>query len=976
LIVIRFLLIAAAYFVTGWLGLQIPIAGSHITLFWLPTGIAVAALFRCGRGVWPGIALGAFCVNLAIGPDWPLAACIAVGNTLGPMLTTECLRHFAFHANFDRRRDVGSFVAAAALGMVATTSGGVVSLLIFGVLTADTASSAWLYWWMGDFIGVLLAAPLLLTLSRDGLRRLATYRLELPLWVLLSGTAAWLAFFQDYQHTGVALAAIFVTLPLLVWAALRFGNLGMALAGMWFAAPASIGTALGHGALHQPDLHLSLFLLWTYVATTVLTGLLVTALQAERLQVEHALRENEEKLRGLYEMSPLGLALTDMQGRYVEFNDAFRAMCGYTREELATLDYWTLTPRKYEQEEARQLESLQRTGRYGPYEKEYLRKDGSTIPLRLNGMLLTRRDGQKYIWSIVEDITERKRIETDLRIAATAFEAQVGIIVTDADSVIQRVNRAFTEETGYAADEAIGQTPAMLKSGRHGPSFYTELWDSVKRTGVWQGEIWDRRKSGEVYPKWMALTAIKGEGGVVTHYVSTQLDISARKAAEDEMKNLAFYDPLTHLPNRRLLLDRLGQSLAACTRSRSRGALLFIDLDNFKTLNDTLGHDSGDLLLQQVARRLSTAVRESDTVARLGGDEFVVILNELNIGTHEAANQAEIVGEKILADLAGIYQLNQHEYHCTASIGVTLFGNRHETTGELLKQADLAMYQAKEAGRNFLHFFDPVAQAAVTVRATMERELRDAVREGQIVPYFQAQVEGAGRLTGAEILVRWRHPLRGMVQPDQFIPLAEESGLILAIGHAVLEAACAQLVVWGEHPETSHLTLAVNVSIRQLRQPDFVHQVLGVLERSGANPHCLKLEITESQLMDNVEVTIEKMTALTARGIDFALDDFGTGYSSLAYLKRLPLEKIKIDRSFVRDVLTDPNDAVIAKAVVALAQSLGLAVIAEGVETEEQRCFLAKHGCHEYQGYLFGRPVPIDEFERAMNLNATRIARA
>lgn len=975
LLVLRWLSIAAAYFITGWLGLRIPVAGSHITLFWLPTGIAVAALLRWGRLTWPGIWLGALCVNLATGAFWQLALGISMGNTLGPMLAAECLLRSDFHAAFDRRRDVGLLIVAAAIGMLLSASGGIVSLVLFKAIPPPAIDLSWLCWWMGDTTGVLLAAPLLLTLNRHSLEPIAAYRREALLWTMLAVPVTWIAFIDDFGLSGIALPTAFVTLPLLVWAALRFGNTGMALVGLWFAALASIGTTYGRGALYQTDLQLSLFLLWAYISTLVLTGMLITALQAERLQVAQALSENEEKLRGLYELSPLGFALTDMQGHYIEFNEAFRAMCGYSAEELMALDYWMLTPRKYEAEEARQLESLQRTGRYGPYEKEYIRKDGSVVPLLLNGMLITRSDNRKYIWSIVEDITERKRIEADLRVAATAFDAQVGIMVTDANSVILRVNRAFTEETGYRADEAVGQTPRLLRSGRHNQAFYAAMWDSINRTGMWQGEIWDRRKSGEIYPKWMTVTAVKGEGGAVTHYISTQLDISARKAAEDAMKHLAFYDPLTHLPNRRLLLDRLGQALATCVRNRSRGALLFIDLDNFKTLNDTLGHESGDLLLQQVARRLRASVRESDTVARLGGDEFVVLLGDLSQGTPLAAGQVEIVGEKILSDLAGMYQLGDQEYHCTASIGVTLFGNHQETTGELLKQADMAMYQAKAAGRNLLHFFDPVTQAAVTVRATLEKDLRNAVREGQIIPYFQAQVEGTGRLTGAEILVRWRHPERGMVMPDQFIPMAEETGLILNMGKAVLAAACAQLVAWGAQPETSHLTLAVNVSFRQLRQPDFVEQVLSVLEGSGANPHRLKLEITESQLMDNVENTIAKMAALTLRGIDFALDDFGTGYSSLAYLKRLPLEKIKIDRSFVRDVLTDPNDAVIAKSIVALAQSLGLSVIAEGVETEEQRNFLAENGCHEYQGYLFGRPLPIEEFERSMNLPCTADAR-
>jgi diguanylate cyclase (GGDEF)-like protein/PAS domain S-box-containing protein len=683
--------------------------------------------------------------------------------------------------------------------------------------------------------------------------------------------------------------------------------------------------------------------------------------------MDNKLPENEEKLRGLFELSPLGIALTDMAGRYVEFNEAFRNICGYSAEELKALDYWTLTPRQYEADEARQLESLERTGHYGPYEKQYVRKDGRLIPLRLNGMLITGNDGQKYIWSIVEDISDRKRIEADLQVAATAFEAQVGIIVTDASTEILRVNQAFTEDTGYTAAEAVGRTPRMFKSGRHDAAFYAAMWESIRRTGAWQGEIWDRRKNGEIYPKWMTITAVKGPDGVASHYVGTQFDLTDRKAAEEEIRYLAFYDPLTRLPNRRLLLDRLHQALATSARRQRQGALLFIDLDNFKTLNDTLGHNLGDSLLQQVAQRLASCVREGDTVARLGGDEFVVILEDLDPAPNEAAAQAKAVGEKIRAALNRTYLLSGRDSHSTPSVGVALFGNKQETVEQMLKQADLAMYQAKSAGRNVVRFFDPKMQATVTARAGLEMDLRNAVHQEQFVVYYQVQVDGDGRSTGAEVLVRWQHPRRGMVLPGEFIPLAEETGLILPLGHWVLERACMQLAAWAPRTDMAHLSLAVNASVQQVRQPDFVEQVLAVLDRTGADPRKLTLELTESLLMSNAEDTIAKMSSLKAAGVGFALDDFGTGYSSLSYLKRLPLDCLKIDRSFVLDVLTDPNDAAIAKTIVALAHSLGLSVIAEGVETEEQRDFLAGNGCHVYQGFLFSRPLPLEEFERVLH---------
>lgn len=443
-------------------------------------------------------------------------------------------------------------------------------------------------------------------------------------------------------------------------------------------------------------------------------------------------------------------------------------------------------------------------------------------------------------------------------------------------------------------------------------------------------------------------------------------DLNERKRAEEKIAELAFFDQLTGLPNRTLLMDRLQQAMAASSRSGSHGALLFIDLDNFKTLNDTLGHDMGDTLLKQVAQRLTTCVREGDTVARLGGDEFVVILAGLNTGESDAASGIETVAEKILAELNQPYQLDNLLHRSTASIGVTLFRSDLVAIDDLMKQADLAMYRSKAAGRNTISFFDPDMEASVKERATLEIDFRRAIHEKQFLLYYQAQLVsdmGIDRIVGAEALVRWQHPQRGIVLPAEFIPMAEETGLILPLGHWVMETACTQLAIWATQPEMAHLTVAVNVSAYQLRQHDFVDQVLAVLDNTGANPQRLKLELTESLLVSNIEEVIEKMFALKVKGVGFSLDDFGTGFSSLSYLKRMPLDQLKIDYSFVREVLSDLNDASIAKTIIALAQSLGLGVIAEGVETESQRDFLFSAGCKAYQGFLFSQPLPLDGFE-------------
>ena len=565
-------------------------------------------------------------------------------------------------------------------------------------------------------------------------------------------------------------------------------------------------------------------------------------------------------------------------------------------------------------------------------------------------------------WSF-RDVTERKRADADLRIAATAFDSQEGIFITDANRVLLRVNRAFAENTGYAAEEVIGRPLNLLRSTRHTAEFYDRMWDTVAQIGKWQGEVWDTHKDGREYPTWLIVSSVKDERGVVTHFVGLQHDITELKKAEETIKHLAFYDHLTGLPNRTLFQDRLKQAMAASTRSGDYCALLLIDLDNFKTLNDTLGHDMGDLLLKQVAQRLTDNVRDEDTVARLGGDEFVVMLVNLSENQNEAATRAEQVGEKIRGALNQDYVLREVTYRISSSIGASQFIGQKIDVDALLKQADMAMYKAKDAGRNTLRFFDPDMELAVVKRATQESELRDAIGKNQFVLHYQAQVAG-DRVIGAEALIRWQHPQHGLVSPGEFIPLAEEVGLILPLGQWVLETACRQLAQWAKRPEMALLVIAVNVSAHQFHQTDFVEQVITVLNRTGANPERLKLELTESLLVANVDEVIEKMFALKAKGVSFSLDDFGTGYSSLSYLKRLPLDQLKIDQSFVRDVLSDPNDASIAKTIITLAESLGMGVIAEGVETAPQRDFLARSGCHFYQGYFFGRPQAIADFER------------
>ncbi len=568
-----------------------------------------------------------------------------------------------------------------------------------------------------------------------------------------------------------------------------------------------------------------------------------------------------------------------------------------------------------------------------------------------------------------------KQNNDELRVAAAVFESQEGMLVTDAGASIVRVNRAFTKITGFGEAEVLGKNPRMLQSGRHDAGFYAGMWDAIVHRGGWAGEIWNRRKQGDAYPQYLTVSPVIGPDGRVSNYVGTFTDITDRIAAADKIERLAFYDSLTLLPNRRLMMDRLERALSTCTRSTRNGALMLIDMDNFKTLNDTLGHDVGDQFLVEVAARIKRCIREGDTASRMGGDEFVVILEHLD-RDEQAAVQATAVAIKIqtMLNLPYLLQIGgsradqrERSHQCTSSIGITLFRDQSVSIEELVKRADTAMYQAKEAGRNTFRFFDPAMQEIVVAKAALEEDLRNAIARKQFVLHYQAQFDADGRVVGSEALVRWNHPVRGLVLPGDFIGLAEETGLILQLGHWVMETACAQLAQWADQPELQHLSLAVNVSARQFSLPNFVSQVLALVERYQIRPDRLKLELTESLLLRNADEVIAKMVALKARGVCFSLDDFGTGYSSLSYLKRLPLDQLKIDQSFVRDVLADASSAAIARAVVALGKSLGLGVIAEGVETSGQRNFLAENGCLAYQGYFYSCPLPLQEFKKFLH---------
>ncbi|WP_240538446.1 EAL domain-containing protein [Rhodoferax sp. PAMC 29310] len=688
-----------------------------------------------------------------------------------------------------------------------------------------------------------------------------------------------------------------------------------------------------------------------------------------RQEVNEALKESEARFRNLLQDIP-GVSVQGYSpdGTTIYWNNASQTVYGYSREEAIGKNLLDLIipPEMHEGVRQAMTASFQNNIPIPAGELPLRRKDGSTVPVFSSHALVRPRGGPPEMFCIDIDLTERHRAQEELRVAATAFEAQDGIAITDPKLTILRVNKAFTDLLGQPAEAMVGKAlnDVILISEQLIPNFYATLDLALQDQVRWTGEIELERADKGLIPVYVGVTSVSAEGAEVSHFVVTVKDISQRKEAEAQIRQLAFFDSLTDLPNRRLLMDRLTRALVSSERNQTSGAIFFIDLDHFKTLNDTLGHEKGDELLQQVGDRLLKCVRETDTVARLGGDEFVLMLEGLD--GRNAAADARSVGCKIMSALGETYPVGNLDYHSTPSIGVALFRGAEVPMEELLKQADVAMYQAKAAGRNTLQFFDPAMQAAINERATLENDLRLGLEGNQFTLFYQSQVNAMGQICGAEALVRWNHPARGMVSPAHFIPLAEETGLILPLGAVVLKQACLQLVDWAKRPSCAHLFIAVNVSAREFKEKDFAQNVLSLIEKTGANPCRLKLELTESMLAANLDDVIVKMNRLRQSGLQFSLDDFGTCYSSLSYLKMLPLSQLKIDQSFVRDVLTDPNDAVIAKTIITLGHSLGLKVIAEGVETKPQRAFLAQHGCLDYQGYLFSRPLSIDAFEKLL----------
>jgi diguanylate cyclase (GGDEF)-like protein/PAS domain S-box-containing protein len=701
-------------------------------------------------------------------------------------------------------------------------------------------------------------------------------------------------------------------------------------------------------------------------------------MQNEELKAAHeALRVSERNFVHLFENAPVGYLRLDEFGAIYQSNLTFQTLLGYTANEING---------KYLANFIFQEDLAMFSARYTAFhnrpenkviELRMLHKTNKIIDVNFKGRVVDynpfnknkHHNGGNLLVNVVE-IGYRKKIEEELKLAAKVFDnSEEGIMITDPDCKILKVNFSFTAVTGYDALEVYGKTPRILKSGRHGREFYSKMWQQITREGFWQGEIWNRRKNGDLYAEWLSITCVQDTYGKITQYIGIFSDITSRKQSEEKIEKLAHFDALTELPNRTLLQDRLKQGILQAMRHRSVLVVLFLDLDRFKSINDTLGHFVGDMLLQDVSKRLLSCVRASDTVARFGGDEFVIVLTDFEDEQSAILKSAEIA-QKILSALSTPFELQDNRFVTSTSIGCALFPKDGNSVSNLIKHADTAMYFAKSQGRHNCQFFSPIMRDNSLQRSLLTTDLSQGLLEQQFEIFYQPKVDiqQGGKIVGLEALVRWHHPKKGLVSPEEFIPIAEESGIINQLGVWIMKTACAQLKVWHE-AGYNDLIISINLSAQQFTQNSLIDTIKTVLRETDIDPHFLDLEITETVMMENLNNVTNVLKQLVRLGCTVSLDDFGTGYSSLTYLKKFPVHFIKIDRSFIRDIMTDPDNKVIVKSILAIAKQMRLSVIAEGIETETQAIYLVRQGCQFGQGYFYFKPMPAERLTELLTTN-------
>ncbi len=856
--VLLWFLLAGIYFIAAKFGLSLAFEQANTSPVWPPTGIAIAVLLLYGRSYWPGIALGAFLVNLDSGLPLPVSLAIGLGNTFEALAACWLLVRYTNRQPFTSIKNVAFFTLIILVSTMISALFGVASLYISDIIPVESVTLLLSTWWLGDVVGGLVVTPFLVTwinVKPPAWRSLFTF--EVILIVLLTTLSIAVVFSSLFSFGNEHYPLAFIYLPIAIWIGYRFHRRGATLYIICVSSFAVFGTLNGFGPFVRASENESLLLLQIFMGILMTAALVLVASIEESRLANAALAASKRKLQDLVAQQ--------------------------------------------------------------------------------SGDLLAAGE--------------------QLNLAESVFNESVeSIIIADKDAVILRVNPAFCRVTGYRSEQVVGRNPHFLQSGRHDHAFYLEFWKTLQKEDSWKGEIWNRRKNGDVFPAWQTVSAVRDKKGNIIQFISIFSDISEKKMTEDRIYHLAHYDIVTGLHNRSAFYEQMKMAIAGSVRHKHKLALLYLDLDNFKLINDASGHATGDLLLKFVADRLRSEVRQVDIIARLGGDEFVVLLTDVR------SNQDVLqVAEKILKTIASPILLDHIEVVVTSSIGISTFPADGEDADTLLKNADAAMYRAKKVGRNTAQFFTAEMNAQAQDILQLENNMRHGIDKQEFILHYQPQVSvKSGGIIGCEALIRWNHSERGLLFPDSFIGIAEQSGLIKQLGAWVLHEACRQQVEWYRQG-MPRIRIAVNISSKQFFSQQLIEDIQLVFAETGADPQYLEIELTESTVMENVEENITILQHLHNMGVQLAIDDFGTGYSSMAYLKRFPIDKLKIDRSFIKDLPGDPDDAAIVRATTLLAHSLHMIVIAEGVENKAQLKFLKEVGCNEMQGFLFSKAVAPDK---------------
>ncbi len=958
------------YFAAGKLGLSLAFVNASASAVWPPTGIALAVLLVLGYRAWPAILIGAFLVNISTSGSIAASLVIAVGNTLEGLIGAYLVDRFAHgrHA-FDHARDIFKFAfLAGAIATALSASIGVIGLVLTGLAHWNDFPDVWFTWWIGDATGALIVTPALVLWANavNGWSRRRALEAAL---VLLCLVFASLMVFGDLSYLGLENYPVaFLVLPVVVWCAFRLGPRETATATLILAAITVWGTLHGFGPFARYPNNEALLLLQTFTAVLTMTCLSLAAVVAQRARAE-------EQYRLITDTATDAILTIDKHSVITFANAAVETIFGYRVSELLGQNLTVLMPEHLRRIHSAALDRYTTTHKkhmpWAGVELPGVHKDGHELALEIS-FAEFKRDGKQLFTGIVRDISERKRAEESQRWLATIVESSSDAVIGKTlDGVVLSWNEAAEKIYGYTAAEAIGRSISILLPDDRADEAPQILERIRQGERIKHFETERLRKDGERISVSLTMSPIRDASGTIRGVSTIARDITEHKRAEERIRYMAQHDALTGLPNRTLFRDRIRQAIAQAERTEKKVAVMFLDLDDFKSINDSLGHQVGDHLLRMVARRLQRCVRQGDSIARLGGDEFVISLLALP-DTADAMSMAE----KVLQSLRAPFPVNEHELHVSGSIGISIYPNDGHDVDFLMRSADTAMYHAKSKGRDNYQFFTPRLNDAAQRRLSIANRLHQALPRNELMLEYQPQVDlQSGKIVGAEALLRWRQPELGLVSPLEFIAVAEDTGLIAPIGQWVLYEACQQLKRW-RAAGYSELRMAVNVSPQEFRRPNYPDIAASILREVGLPPAAVEMEITESMLVMQSHENAAALEQIARTGIRLAVDDFGTGYSGLAYLQRFPIHTLKIDRSFVDGIGDDTNDMTIVNAIIAMSHSLHLHVVAEGVETAAQAAFLKMHGCLAAQGYYYSRPVGAEAFAKLLGRSIQFASRA